>query len=493
MSSQTDIKARDAKIARLEALLEIHQQRSASEVNALIQKLATLEAEVTTLELEKRLSPTKPKDPAPQPTASTGSPDPALQAEISRLQSEIAVKDAAIAAKDAIIAARIRSERDLITTIDNFKGASTAWTKEATRALEAEAALKEDQSSKEVTPEISITDTDMYSKASSTSLPKDVEGDDQTEPERFSYESVLRKIASGTVPAPPVFPEPVRPNYSQVLQAPKPKPEFPKGTLAPVQKLVFGGRLVYGENEGKQQVSRDPWEQNDSATGTKALETKTRKGASEKQTQEKGLTSHPYPPNVHYPLTLSQAKSGATQAKDRTVSSAVDAFKGADQSSQKKDVDLSGAISKLQIGQEVPVAEDKKSSGALRGEAAPFILKSDAVVYDSKGNKWTADMLHTVALFGMPFEPEVEAAIRSGLMPAPNVPPRPLPKVESNKSPWASSRLKSSTPPAQELETKDSSLSNASTIQESDETGSNTRKRSNDEEQLGTSKRLRST
>ena len=81
MSSQTDIELQ-AKNARLEALVDIHQQ-----------KINELERKVVDLELEKRLSAPKSIDQALQPAVSVASSDSVLRAEILRLKQEIAAKD----------------------------------------------------------------------------------------------------------------------------------------------------------------------------------------------------------------------------------------------------------------------------------------------------------------------------------------------------------------------------------------------------------------
>ena len=86
MSSHDDKEAQDAKIARLKARLDIHKDMSDARIKELEQK-------VTDLELDKRLSAMKVQDQAPRPAVSTGSSDPALQAEILQLRQDVAAKD----------------------------------------------------------------------------------------------------------------------------------------------------------------------------------------------------------------------------------------------------------------------------------------------------------------------------------------------------------------------------------------------------------------
>ena len=96
VDDEIEMKALDAniaRIARLEAMLKIQQEESASRIGELEQK-------VTDLEVEQRLAAGRP---APQPTVPTGSSDPTLRAEISRLEQEVAAKDAIIVRRNRTI------------------------------------------------------------------------------------------------------------------------------------------------------------------------------------------------------------------------------------------------------------------------------------------------------------------------------------------------------------------------------------------------------
>lgn len=94
MSSQTDIQALKAKIARLEAELEVEREYSSS-------RIKELEQTVKQLEIDKRLSTPKLNDRAAQRGVSTDASDPAQRAENSQLRDELATSDAELATKDA--------------------------------------------------------------------------------------------------------------------------------------------------------------------------------------------------------------------------------------------------------------------------------------------------------------------------------------------------------------------------------------------------------
>ena len=86
MSSHDDKEAQDAKIARLETLLSIQQERYDSRIKELEQKN-------TDLELDKRLSATKLQDQATRPAVSTESSFLTLQTEVLQLRQDNAAKD----------------------------------------------------------------------------------------------------------------------------------------------------------------------------------------------------------------------------------------------------------------------------------------------------------------------------------------------------------------------------------------------------------------
>ena len=101
MSSQTDIQALHAKVARLQVTFEVVRQQYASRLEVKRQQSASriveLEDKVTNLEIEKRLSTLKPDHRTFQPAVSTASLEPTLRAEISRLQEVVTARDATIA------------------------------------------------------------------------------------------------------------------------------------------------------------------------------------------------------------------------------------------------------------------------------------------------------------------------------------------------------------------------------------------------------------
>ena len=382
MSSHTDIVARDAKIARLEAVLEYQQQK------------------ITDLEVEKRLFVAKPKDPAPQPA--TGSPDPALQAEISRLRSEIAAKDAAIAVKDEIIATRIRSEKDLVTTITTLKGALTAIKAQAIGALE------EDQPSKEVTPKISVTDTDKHSKGTSISPPKDVKGDGQTK-----TASPGLTPAKGPPPTSLIHPQP---NYAQIVHTPKP---LPQKAYVPAR---YAKAASSATKAAEQHIPSQPWKeirsvrhervsQYGNQQGQKMQGQRVQGGQPKGKEPAKGLTSKISSKYMHCPLTSKPAGAavvqGTTSANTeklawpdpRTVT------KVTDPPSRESQVGIAVAIPKVQIGQKVSSEKDSKDPSKPRGQAAPLIPESKAAEVLDAEDELTESDIEVYEHYGLPVPP----------------------------------------------------------------------------------------
>ena len=304
MSSQTDMEAHDAKsarIARLEALIKIQQEESAS-------RIGDLEKKVTDLRLEQHLSAWKPKDPGPQPTAPTSSSDPVLRAEISQLQQVLASKDSEIASKDAEIERLYRKYSDLSKSMMSYEMSLDAIARDMQRNREAAAAEVNDQPPENLTPKIDVIDTGRSSKPASSSPPKDVKGEGETKPKTTSFSATPTKVPVHAAPAPP---EPAKSNYSQVLQAPKTGPVFPKGTVPPV--TARGD--FFGRNIGQQQAVFNPFKQQQSVQRDRSPKHEIQKGRADQSGREdrgteKGSTSHDYPTEVHYPLTL---RLGANQ------------------------------------------------------------------------------------------------------------------------------------------------------------------------------------
>ena len=437
MSSHTDM---EAKIARLEALLKIQREESAS-------RISELEQRVTNLKLEQHLSAGKPKDPAPQLTAPTGSSDPVLRAEISQLQQVIATKDAEIASKDAEIVSKdakierlYRKHSDLSKSMMSYKYSLNTIAWDMDRTMEAAAAETNDLPPENLTPKIEVTDTGRSSKpasslpledvkdegekkpktTSSNASPKDVNREGETKLKTPSSSSPSKDVKTN-VPghAAPAPPEPAKPNYSQVLQAPKPGPVFPKGTVPPVTaRGDFFGRGI-----GQQQAVFNPFKQQQSVQRDRSPKHEIQKGR-------------------------------------------------ADQT----DVDLSIATSKLQIGEEVP---GKTYTNRVSPEVALYAATTPGLFLDNQGSPWDANMIKFNIRVGGSVPPEVMAAYESGAL--------RVPQKEASSISWGNPTPKSVDPLAPKPETGDSSLINASSP--------DVKKRLADEERPGTRvpvKRLRS-
>ena len=486
MSSHNDI---EAKYARLQALLKIEQEESATRIRELQQK-------VTDLRLELHLAAEKPKDPAPQPTVSTGSSDPVLRAEISQLQQVLASKDAVIASrdreillKDADIASRdmeislrdadielknaeietkdaeietlCRNTSDLIESVKSYKNGLRAMTREMDRNGEAAAAVIDNIHPKESTPKIEGTDADRSSKQASTSPPKDVKDEGETKPKTPSSNSAPKDVkgevetkpktpsfgaTSTKVPAnaAPARPESAKPNYSQVLQAPNPGPVFPKGTLPPgnPRGVFFGG----------QKASVFP----------KTLPPSTPGGGFF------GGQTGPVSPKTFPPATPQGGFFGGQTGQQQAVSSpfnqkqSVHSDRFPKHETLKERTDQSGredrgpekaSTSKPQMGQEAPVYEDKTNLNRVNPDAASYALNTPGTVLDKKGGPWTAKMVEFGIRVGGAIPPDVMVAYESGALRVPET------KVSSN--PWGASWPKSVNPPTSRPETGEAGPSKA--------------------------------
>ena len=503
MSSQTDMEALDAanaRVARLQAQLVIQQEESAS-------RISDLEQKVTDLRVELHLAAEKPKDPAPQPTVSTGSSDPVLRAEISQLQQVLASKDAVIASrdreillKDADIASRdmeislrdadielknaeietkdAEIERlcwntsDLIQSVQSCENGLNAMARELRRARGAVAAVIDDLHPKESTPKIEVTDADRSSKQASTSphkdvkdegetkpktpssnsAPKDVKGEGETKPKTPSFGFLATKVPANAAPAPPYS---EKPTYSQALKNPKASSSFGNRAFPPIARQ--GG--FSGTRARTQQTPPNQPKQKQSVTRRRAPKRAPRRGEQtgcEGQGLERGLTSHDSSPKVHYPLTPRQAAPTPTRETMSTDTKGASANKSADQLSRKSDIDLSVATSKLQIGQEAPVHENKDDPSRVTPKVASNAANT---VFDNAGNAWDAWKFNFYTRLTAPIPPEVRAAVESGallLSTASDVEDDP-----SVSSDYDTASLNSTDPAAQELETEDAGPSEA--------------------------------
>ena len=484
----------DAKIARLQVQLEIEQQESATRIRELEQKVTNLKVEVTDLKVENRLSAAKPKGPAPEHTAPTGSSDPVLQTEISRLQQELASKDAEIASKDAEIASKdvdiaskdadikrlCRKHSDLMKSMTSYDHTLSAMSKDLSamskdlsamsqdirRNVEATAAVIGDLHREESTPKVGVTDTDRSSNPasssppkdakdegetesktpSSNSAPKDVKGEGETKPKAPSFSATPIKVRADAAPA---LPETAKPNYSQVLQALITWPDFPKGTVPPV--TARGD--FFGRRTGQQQAVFNPFKQQPSVQRDTSPKYETQKrradqSGREDRRPEKGLKSHHYPPKVHYPLTprlATNQKAMSANAKEDTR----------DQLLRKTDVNLSVATSKLQIGQEGPICKVETGPSRVDPEIASYIANTPGMMLDNQGNHWHVGNVEFGIRIGSPIPPEVLAAYESGALQVPKK------KAFSGFGPWVDPWQKSVNPPAPKPETREAGPSKA--------------------------------
>ena len=441
MSSQTDIEALSAKVRRLEVLFETQQRESAAE----------------------------PKDRVTQPPVSTGSSEPALQAEISRLQEVIAAKDAMIAAKDAIIAERDRKLSVLLESMSSHEGVLAELVRDMHRSREAVAAQNDDRHQRERTPKISVTNTDKSWNAVPTLPPTDIIGDGQTISQTAPLGLSPAKIPANTSRAPL---ETTKLNHFPVSRTLKPDPFVPTGPFPP----VFKNAVLTGRKAGKQQASFFPWRQQQSAEINKAPKHENQKGRADQSKHDnqrpgKGSTSHGYPLNFRYPLTPRQATPKATQ---------------------NSDVDFSVTTSKMQIGPAAPIHVNKDDSSGASPELVSYVVNGVRYVRDNEGDRWSTIKVKFHTKFHMPIPPEVKAAVEKGALSLPVT--EDVEEVDddtsvsSNYDPSDAASLKSVGSPAQKPE-----IGNFSLI---DTLSPSVKKRLADEEQSGTGtliKRLKST
>ena len=457
MSSKTDMEALDASIARLEVMQTIQQ----GELDDLKQKVADLR-------VEQQLSTRKPKDPASQPTAPTGSSDPVLRAEISRLQRALATKDAELATKDAELEIVSRKFSDLMKSEMSYEDSLITMAREKRRNREA--AGINDLPPEDLMPKIEVTDTDRSGQPASSSPPKDVKGE-EAKPKKPSFCPTPTKVPADAAPVPPGT---AKPKYSQVLKTPNAGSSFRNMAFPSVARP--GG--FSGTSASKQQTPSYQPKQKQFVKRQRAPKNREQKGR-EGQRLERGSTSAP---NRATPETAQEITSTNTKA----VASAI---KSADQPSRKSDIDSSVANSKLQVGPEAPVPDNKDKPSGRRPKLVSCMGDDEPYVLDKEGELWTAWKYEFHSGLGNVVPPEVKAAVESGALPIPTTD-----AVEDDASVSSiydtsdAASLKSVDSPAQKLETGNSSLINAFSP--------NVKKRLADEEQSGAGallKRLKST
>ena len=426
MSSDIDM---NDQITRLSFELEVLQEHSDT-------RIRELERENSKLKVESRLIAAKVKDPAPRPAAPTESSDPVLRAEISQLQealarkdAEIASKDAEIASKDAIIAKRHRVLSDTNRAMTSLRNTFHAMVEDMNRTGAAAAA----EIGSPMEPKVEVTNNDRFSDPASSSPTKDVKGEGETKPKTPLFGATPSKIPADAATAPLGS---VKPNYSQVLQAPKKGPVFSPGTLPYVP--LQGG--VFNPFKRHQAAQRD---------GSPVHETQKERAdqpGREDRGREKGLTSHDYPPEDNYPLTLRPAANQKAMSANAKGKNPIGALGSTDQLA---------ATSNLQIGQNIPGQTDKIVPSGVGPEVALHVAKTPGMMLDNKGTPWDAKMVEFNIRVRTEVPPEVMAAYDRGAL--------FIPKVEkpANYNPWGSFMPKSVEPPAQEPETAEAGPSEA--------------------------------
>lgn len=278
MSSQTDRDALLTKIALLESQSQIKEERSAKKIEGLEAKNRELEDEVVTLELHKRLSLSDPRAQASLTTASAGSSNAALHAEISKLKDEVADKDAIIARQDEKIS-RLRRLGMLIR--DEFEADDQPTWYEPRRSLTSNVSVYDTEGSGEPSSTFrdyayfpeggSAEDTafmiDMPSpKSAPTGLSRNIS---PYEPERTpsrppptsldlassqaSLASTLMRTEAESTPASfaketaPATVAPPKMLYTQVLQTPREKEATKKGRANYAKALAAHAQLAARE------------------------------------------------------------------------------------------------------------------------------------------------------------------------------------------------------------------------------------------------------
>lgn len=438
MSSQTDIEALSAKVRRLERLFETQQRESAAE----------------------------PKDRAIQSAVSTGSSEPALQAEISRLQDVIAAKDAEIASKDAQLERLYRKHSDLIKSITSFENGLNETARDMHHTTEAAAAGIDDLPPEDSTLMIDFTDTDRSSKPASSSPPKDVEYEGETKPKTLSFGLTRTKAPAFTVPTPP---SPAKPYHPQVLESPNAGPSFGNRAFPPI--VILDG--FSGTKARKPQTPSNQPKQ-------KQLVKRKSPPSNGEQKIERGSTSHDQSLKMDNPLTARQEipetarETTSTKAKEGASS-----IESADQLPRKPDINL----------QKAPAHEHKDDPSRVSAESASSVVTTDGYILDNRGERWSAWKIGFATKLRSPIPPEVKAAFESGELPVPatdNV--KDDSSVSSDSDPSDAASLESVDSPPSKPETGDSSLAKTSSL--------SVKKRLAEEDQPDTEapvKRLRST
>lgn len=205
MSLQTDMQGLIAeKMARLEAQLEVERQKS---------RIKDLEQKVHTLEVEKGLSAQKPDDQALRPAVTTGIPDFILQDKIETLETQLEAKNTKIAQQAEEVSAlleKVRIYREVCSEVaaklreaatllesnldeddDDIVREDAAFQGENGESM-AGATAEEHELQKELTPRVSVNNTNESAKPLSTSPPTEIEEDIEEADQGRSHSPALR-------------------------------------------------------------------------------------------------------------------------------------------------------------------------------------------------------------------------------------------------------------------------------------------------------------
>ena len=527
MSSHDDIEAPEAKIARMETLLEIRQERYDSKIKELEQKNSDLEQKNSDLELDKRLSAMKLRDRATRPAVSIDSSDLALQAEVLQLRQDSAAKDEEVSHLRALL----RNCQSNLTAIkqgfialnksyhETTEDLSTV-VQDIDNVLKAGIAFKELQSR----PSSIIADTAAGPSQPSSSASK---------PEKVATTTGSASTTSST------------PDHAQALKSPAEKRRLiPKARVPLEQSPLFARppvthadlavkREVADQTRSKpdkRQISQKPNKAFKRGGSTRGKDTRGR-GDTRGTNVMAGSDEPPKTPEVKSSVTTpaTQAGEDTVADKDKKASSNPSHAPTARRRRKVKWTDSERA-SYQRFGYEIPSETDSDDERPTRKSEDKSLVTTPATktgrdtladkakeassnpnpnptpaarrrkkVSDERRAAYLRFDLDITSETDSEDEQEAESKAVPRIVPAtlsyrPRYVERGSPFLHDTLSP--SKGHEPSDAPIQQPETSDSSLTKSSAARTSQELSSNVRKRLADEGQLGTSassKRLRST
>lgn len=387
MSFHTDTTALNGRIVRLEAQLDVQQQKSAS-------RIKELEQEVNRLEVDKRLSAAKPDGQGIQVAINTGFSD-ALRAEISQLQKKIAAKDAVIAVKDATIAAKDATikqrEEEASGLLRKIRATMATAIQDVDGVLMTKVIAEENEPREELTLGVPVTDTGKPAESFSASSPKRFQGDIRTRPHTPPIGSTPTNIP---VESAPRKIDTLQPAHSQALRRPHEQPSLRRAktdlTLAP---STFTHAELSAKRKAEQQDLFEPQKQRKFAGSNRALEPglpigrsswRGRGGPIGRAAQmgrgdprlSEASTLQDSSSKTQGLLIVSKDKLDATEVtvpanlEKRTGSEVMNAKEGMDQPQRKQDVDIPIVPSIVSSRQETLTDKNETVSNPIRTEAA---------------------------------------------------------------------------------------------------------------------------